>query len=609
MYKLLYIIFIWATFTFVAVGWPVQFRFRGVCEDYEDLENGGMDIHLRDLKVGKLNFLHTTDVHGWFGSHLTQNDYDGDWGDYISFISKFRENKLHNEQDLLLIDTGDKTDGNGLSDSSNPIGFNSSRIFNELDLDLLTLGNHELYRPMGTALEYYNTSLSSKFKDKYVASNVEFVDDDGNLVPFGNKYVFLKTKNTKTKILAFSFLFNFSANNPRAKVTPALEEIQNKDWFQEVLLKYPEDSIDMLLIFGHLPITDNENKEINKLHKILREHYPNIVIQYFGGHSHIRDFVSLDTKSTGIQSGRFAETVGFLSIDDIHSDGPRFFRKYIDFNKRSFAHHAGLSDPSELETEKGVNVSKIIRKLRLELNLDQTYGYVPKTYYFSARPVDSEDNIYNLLKTKILPRLYSSIYDPNVGRYIMINSGSVRYDLSKGPFTRDTEFIVLPFENEWNYLELPNWIASKIEDYLNQGSYILKLGQSAFITKALRTESKCNSKNSCPFVNLPLLTEGYTTSDEYGCKGDDTPHNSQRNYMAPNVITAKELAILFDNDKDVVHFVFYNFMQQSVLEAVNNILNDAGINDTSYTSHDSKLYGGFSTKTLLREYIQEISKL
>jgi len=27
---------------------------------------------LRDIKWGKLNFLHTTDIHGWWGGHLQE---------------------------------------------------------------------------------------------------------------------------------------------------------------------------------------------------------------------------------------------------------------------------------------------------------------------------------------------------------------------------------------------------------------------------------------------------------------------------------------------------------------------------------------------------------
>lgn len=47
--------------------------------------------------------------------------------------------------DLLLVDTGDLHDGNGLSDAALPNGVLSNPIFDEIQYDALTIGNHELY--------------------------------------------------------------------------------------------------------------------------------------------------------------------------------------------------------------------------------------------------------------------------------------------------------------------------------------------------------------------------------------------------------------------------------------------------------------------------------
>ena len=72
---------------------------------------------IRELELGELNFLHTTDTHGWLGSHLTQANYDGDWGDFVSFTEKFKNGRVGPNRDVVLVDTGDKHDGNGLSDA------------------------------------------------------------------------------------------------------------------------------------------------------------------------------------------------------------------------------------------------------------------------------------------------------------------------------------------------------------------------------------------------------------------------------------------------------------------------------------------------------------
>ncbi|GAV55392.1 hypothetical protein ZYGR_0AV00230 [Zygosaccharomyces rouxii] len=562
---------------------------------------------VRDLKTGQLNFLHTTDTHGWLGSHLLQSDYDADWGDFITFSSYFKHRRLQKDQDLILIDTGDKHDGNGLSDATTPNGIETTKIFNEQDYDLLTLGNHELYTTDNTLLEYYTTVLSPKFEDRYVSSNVEFVKRDGTRVPFGNKYRVFHTEKNGIRVLALSFLFDFKRFNDRAVVTPALEEIE-KPWFHELTKeKYPEGSVDLVLVFGHIPVTDVSNREINRLHEQLRKLYPNTIIQYFGGHSHIRDFVELDSKSTGLQSGRFAETLGFLSIDDVNSDSPHFFRSYLDFSRRSFAHHLKLD--SLPTTEKGTHVSNLVKAMRQKLNLDAQLGYVPHTYYMSSKPMDSDENLYHLLTTEVLPKLHSKSTNDSVSRFILMNTGAVRYDLHKGPFTLDTEFIVLPFSNDWLYLELPLRVAARVAEYLNKGPVIASLqpphaAAAAAMAAAQRDTSAVKStlrRKECPRINEPFLTPGLTTSDDYGCDGDDTPHNTLDEFPIPNVVQSEEL--VSEDPDNLVHFVFYSFLKPNVLEAVSALAGKG-----SYQDLDCRHYGGDSTKKLLEDFIKDTAR-
>ncbi|CAB4254429.1 similar to Saccharomyces cerevisiae YHR202W Putative protein of unknown function [Maudiozyma barnettii] len=561
---------------------------------------------LRGLKLGELNFIHTTDTHGWYGSHKAQSDYDADWGDFISFIQHFRNNRIHGnkliKRDLLVIDTGDKHDGNGLTDATSPNGLEANEIFNSLDYDLLTLGNHELYSAERAVFEYYTTAMSYRFKDKYISSNVNFITATGDEVPFGNKWRYFVTPYTRHRILALSFIFNFKTPNSRAKVTPLVEEIK-KEWFLQLINKYPSNKIDVLLVFGHLSATDPVEHEINYLYDVLRSFYPDTVIQFFGGHSHIRDFVKFDDRSTCLQSGRFSDTVGFISINNIkskHSE-PIFFRRYLDFNKRSFKFHAKTK---HLSTKVGNYVSSKINVLRTILDLDHQYGIVPQTYYMMARPLDSESNIYYLFKSEILLSLNSSITDPAIGRMIMINTGAIRYDLYKGPFTKDSEYIVLPFENTWNYMILPLKIASRIEEFLNEYPYVMKMlsPPEVFQNNILIKKNEID----CPVVDKPDLSEGYTTVDDFGCDGDDTPHNTQILYNVPNVIQSNQL--VSTNPDSLIHFIFVSFLTDDILQAVNSIGSDISPGFQNYTSVDVNIYGGQSAKQLLREYIIQISQ-
>lgn len=564
---------------------------------------------IRSLQLGQINFLQTTDTHGWLGSHPNQPDYDADWGDFVSFVDLFKRNRLGlnsdkgGKQDLLIIDTGDKHDGSGYSDATSPNGLESTKIFNEMDYDLLTLGNHELYDGDRASLEYYSTVMSSKFKDKYVASNVDFILDDGTRVPFGNRYVYLETSVNKIKILTFSFIFNFQKENNRAKVTSPVESLQ-EEWFIEAISKYPEDKIDMIIVFGHTPARDDTDHELLTIHQILRQYYPDIIIQYFGGHSHIRDFVQFDSKATCLQSGRFAETVGFLSIDNVSNSSPLISRRYIDFNKRSFKYH---SNSTTLATERGAKVSHKLKLLRQSLQLDRQYGVTPRNYYMMTRPIDSEENIYQMIKSHVLPLLQSTLVESDTlspYRYVMLNTGAVRFDLYRGPFTKDTEYSVLPFANVWQYIKLNSKVAREIEGYLNKLPIIAKLSPPQQLSLSHGVVS--HGVNGCPFITDPGLSEGYTTWDDFGCDGDDTPHKSQRIYPLPNVIQYNNLAgrAIEDDDNDdiIVDFIFFSFLSDDILKAVNQI------DETRrYNQDDIMEYGGKSAKELLREFISGVS--
>lgn len=58
------------------------------------------------LEWGQINFLHTTDTHGWLEGHLKEHNYGADWGDYSSFVKHMRKKADRLRVDLLLIDCG-----------------------------------------------------------------------------------------------------------------------------------------------------------------------------------------------------------------------------------------------------------------------------------------------------------------------------------------------------------------------------------------------------------------------------------------------------------------------------------------------------------------------
>lgn len=81
-----------------------------------------------------------TDTHGWLEGHIKEQNYGADWGDFVTFSRRMKQTAGNIGVDLLLIDTGDLHDGNGLSDATTVDGTESMPIFEEIDYDLLTIG-------------------------------------------------------------------------------------------------------------------------------------------------------------------------------------------------------------------------------------------------------------------------------------------------------------------------------------------------------------------------------------------------------------------------------------------------------------------------------------
>lgn len=538
----------------------------------------------RNLTWNDINFVHTTDTHGWYSGHINQPLYHANWGDFISFTTHLRRIAHSRNQDLLLIDSGDRHDGNGLSDITSPNGLKSTPIFIKQDYDLLTIGNHELYLWENSKQEY--ETVVNHFQDKYVCSNVDIRLDNGLFVPLGLKYKYFTTPIRGIRVLAFGFLFDFKRFNSGTRVTPMAETI-HEPWFQEAL----KHEVDLIIIVGHTPISHNWG-EFYQVHQYLRQFFPDTIIQYFGRHSHIRDFTVFDSLSTGLQSGRYCETVGWTSVNLDKADlnlpvRQRFSRSYIDFNTDSFKYHTNLD--KEFDTAKGKLVSKLIRETRKELKLDTLIGYVKTNYYVDYVPIDHPKSIFNLLALKILKTLPKSKHEE---RITIINTGSIRYDLYKGPYTIDSKFIVSPFENIWVNITVPKSVATKVAAKLNDADYISASRLKPPHQYDLQVQDLSTSPHQAHFEMQEKLPKGYVTHDDFGADGDDTLHRAVVNFPVPNVIQSVEIN---DEVDSPVNLVFYSFITPNIIWALKELNFSTEQVPTPY----SDIYLG----TLLNEFV------
>lgn len=587
---------------------------------------------LRDLKLGKLNFLHTTDTHGWYLGHLNQKQYSSDWGDFISLHANLLSDLNNQGSDLLLVDTGDRHDGNGLSDLTYPNGELSSKIFMMMDYDLITVGNHELYREEISQYEYEN--LVPRYGESFISTNVQYLNDNDEWVVFGNNtHRYFETKVNKYKILSFSFMFDFKMGNRRVNVVP-IAEILEQSWFLELVDDYASNyEVDALVIFGHIPVA-HDWIELSQLHNFFRSRFPSTYIQYFGGHSHIRDFSVLDDLSTALQSGRYCETVGFLSIDDFPKECKNesyvqnnIHRKYIDFNLHSFMHHSNRTILDKFNTEKGLFVSNELARYSKALLLDEVYGNVPHSYYISAADYTNRDekSLLRFLEDEILVQLEPKSCNNKIDklptlpksndRIILINTGGIRYDLYKGEFTRNSLFTVSPFQNMWRVLpSVPTNVALKLKGILNNRDYIISSNPQDNLKspfqyaiekkhnlmnpyKDITTSPNTNNANvNINANNLNLNSNSNANNDNHNSKDNEVffVSNKQNNYnsnfkgdrrlpLSYGYTTTDDIGIHGD---DTIHRKLPSFYVPNVIQSHETASNDSTSEFTNVVYYD-----------------------
>lgn len=550
--------------------------------------------------------------------------FSADWGDYVSFAKHLRDKADAEGVDLLVVDTGDRVEGNAIYDSSKPRGKFTYEIAKEQHIDLISSGNHELYKADTAEGEYYHTVRD--FQGSYLASNLDIYDPEtGYLEPLAPRYKKFATKNQGIRILAFGFIFDFTGNANNTVVT-RVEDTVNEDWFKAAL---KDKDLDLVVVFGHVDI---RSPEYALLFSTIRAAHPDLPIQFFGGHSHIRDYKIFDDKSVALESGRYMETLGFMSIDglstgssdsraaDTQKQKLTFSRRYIDNNLFSLRHHSG-KDEKSFPTAHGLNVSKAISDARDSLGLTKKYGCAPRDLWISRRPYPHKESILSWIEEQVLPG--SIAESPRLktgGKALVIqNTGAIRFDIFKGAFTKDTKFLVSPFTSPLRLIKnVPYKAASQVTKLLNHGGPIVMemmeantFLQPPEVTAARFRPSLFSSSRSVDvngggsqkpmLAEKPALTPGYTTQDDAGSDGDDTVHSRIDFYNVPNCIQS---AVGFDPAKadeepQTVDLMYNEFIQKWILMALQFV-------GQKYTSDDTEVYAqGKSFTDIMTDWVSE----
>ncbi|KZW02477.1 hypothetical protein EXIGLDRAFT_829355 [Exidia glandulosa HHB12029] len=572
----------------------------------------------RPLEWGDLNFLHTTDTHGWLLGHTKSSDPEpnasGDFGDFASFVIHLKAEALRRGADFLLLDSGDLHDGNGLSDVVLPGGVDgheSNKFFAQLPYDVLTPGNHELYI-YENARDMWDNFLP-QFHGRYLSSNVNLTVN-GISKPFGSRFAKFRTLLGR-KVTAFGVLYDFTESDAGIDIQPVAQMVQEQ-WFKDAIKEEPE----FFLLVGHMPLQKNNWPLVIDA---IRAVHPSTPIFVFGGHSHIRDCAIFDSRTIGIQSGRYMETVGWMSVKlpkkHDTTSALQFSRRYLDPNRNTYAFHTSAHGTQTqnlraFDTPKGLKITKGLTALAEKLNMTYNYGTVPQDYYMTRVQYPDPSSVVTLFINEVVPTVLRAANPdrasiPNV---IVVNAGTQRFDVFKGPFTLNDAFIVSPFYNTFVYIpDVPFSIAKQVGPLLNSSGLPSKRDlffertSSPIPLHELDTRSLERADVDEYFEEWTRdmwerftadqrrdeLTLGYVTTDTCPGEGDDTPHAAIPVFKRPPFVWSPFPSGVAD--EDTVDLVFTDFIQNQTLTILDQIApgqwsaaNIAPYTDASLTVHE-----------------------
>ncbi|KAE8152740.1 Metallo-dependent phosphatase-like protein [Aspergillus avenaceus] len=495
-----------------------------------------------ELPWGKMNFIHTTDTHGWLEGHMNERNSGGDWGDFVSFVKRMRAKADNLTVDLLLADTGDLHDGNGLSDISVPKGAVSDSIFANVEYDLLTIGNHGVQRL--EEARNIQANISKIYGDRYLTSNVYIKEEGKEEEPIGVPYRYFTTKHN-TRVMAFGVMYDDKKNDPNIKIEN-IREIMARSWFSEAMKK----EVDLYVLLGHGSLRKNPRDPQHdgafldfqrQLRNRLNKEGKNIPIQLIGGHTHVRDFRCFDELTFGLQSGKYGDTVGWLALDNFgikdwwgakdlktvatpkrkctteeSSNVPLLDRRYLDWNVATFMYHTvgpNENDTAKFDTPLGRKVTRDIEFARHALNLTFHLGCAHETWCLWCDESEDKRNIMELAKPATLETVVNEKRRTN-HRAVVVTGTTFRYDLFQGPFTVGDALTVVPYTDTYHFVEL---------DYKTYSDLLKALHITVSPVEVGASEE-------------PVLTPGYTTKDDFGEEGDDTKH-SEFKAMGKNLPT------------------------------------------------------------------------
>ncbi|KAF4563090.1 hypothetical protein EYR40_007191 [Pleurotus pulmonarius] len=493
----------------------------------------------------------------------------------------------------------------------------------QLPYDVMAIGNHELYTYANT-LDMH-TNFAPQLKGRYLSSNANITVPDKHgkpiSVPVGGKPKYFISNSKRLtpslvlerfakfrtrkgrRVTAFGVLFDFTGNDKNTTTQRVAEMVKEK-WFRYAIMEEP----DVFLLVGHMPVSeDNWPLVVNAIRAV----HPTTPIMTFGGHSHIRDCIQYDGHSMAIQSGRYMETLGWMSakLSAKQEKNTTFSRRYLDPNRVTYEYHTGRSG-AKFDTYMGKKITRGLKALAQRFSLDFLFGTTPRDYTLSQAPYPSENSLHSLYIEEATPGALSiNNTRADIPRILISNSGLLRFDVYSGPFTKNDQLSAAPFADRWLYIpDVKLSVATQVLNSLNQvGEEHRRSLEEEERAKELYAKGDIDAKFKAWLEEMDKrngperraagnLTLGYVTEDSCPGAGDDTLHAPLPYNQVPDFIQSRAPAVSPDTPIDLI---FVDFIEKQLVGILNRLQTDK-----AYAASDVQEYSKILTNEVLGVYAQ-----
>ena len=401
---------------------------------------------------------------------------------------------------------GDWIDGTGLSIDGDPSTL--IPLLEKMPFDVINTGNHELYK--SSVVEYMTRpgGFIDWWGKRHLSSNILLKSSSSSspaTKPLSNRYIVLHGNHHD--VLVFGFIYNLQ--NPSELITVSnVEDVVKQSWFSNAL---KQESYDSILIMAHMghddPLVD---VILSAIRHVVGTFMP---IQFITGHTHYRRYGIKDTYSTSIESGRFLDTVGFISFptqntvlstpssssaasssssssisnntsstndnDGGSGDSSLFSHVFLDANVQVLRDTLGFmeGENDQFETANGRELTTFIDETRSKLGLTARIGCAPQDYYINrtmhSGNGDHHDSLWRLYKEQVVP---ATLFPNDVSspKAILVSQGSWRYDLLGGNDLQADDMIAVdPFNEPVYYLgSFPIDVVVRLNTTLNYNATV-----------------------------------------------------------------------------------------------------------------------------------------